>query len=85
MNNIEETLSSLKRKIEAINTKRIENKTRLEALEQEKQNLLIECSKLGVDASQLGAIVVQEEAKLNQEIARFEVEVGNTYNELSKF
>jgi predicted nucleic acid-binding Zn-ribbon protein len=83
--NIEETLSNLKHKIDSINTKRIENQTRLHSLEQEKLKLLEECQRLGVDPSQLETIVASEEAKLNEELSKFETQVGTVYNEINKF
>jgi uncharacterized membrane protein YebE (DUF533 family) len=83
--NIEDTLSSLKRKIDSINTKKIENATKLQGLEQEKAALLAECQKLGVDPSQLEQIVTSEEAKLNSEVAKLELEINQTYEQLSKF
>jgi predicted nucleic acid-binding Zn-ribbon protein len=83
--NIEDTLSSLKRKIDSINTKRIENATKLHSLEEEKANLLTECQKLGVDPANLEKIVVDEETKLNGEIAKLESEIGNVYGQLERF
>lgn len=82
---IEDTLSSLKRKIDSINTKKIENQTRLHSLEEEKQTLLKECQALGVDPAQLENIVVNEEAKLNSEIVKFEAEIGKVYDDISRF
>jgi predicted nucleic acid-binding Zn-ribbon protein len=83
--NIEDTLSALKRKIDSINTKKIENQTKLHALEDEKAKLLQECQKLGVDPANLEKIVVDEEAKLNSEIAKLESEIGNVYGQLERF
>jgi predicted nucleic acid-binding Zn-ribbon protein len=83
--NIEDTLSSLKRKIDSINTKKIENATKLHALEEEKANLLAECQKLGVDPAQLEKIVADEEAKLNSEIAKLENEIGNVHGHLERY
>jgi prefoldin subunit 5 len=83
--NIEDTLSSLKKKIDSINTKKIENATKLSGLEQEKETLLAECQKLGVDPANLEKIVVDEETKLNSEIAKLESEIGNVYDSISKF
>lgn len=85
MNNVEEMLSSLKRKIETINAKRIENQTRLQTLEQEKTKLLEECQKLGIDPSQLESIVASEEIKLQEEVNKFEGQVEIVYNEINKF
>jgi prefoldin subunit 5 len=83
--NIEDTLSSLKKKIDSINTKRIENQTKLHALEEEKTNLLIECQKLGVDPINLEKIATDEEAKLNSEIAKLESEIGTVYEQLERY
>ena len=82
---IEETLSTLKRKIDTINTRRIENATRLQALEQEKVSLLAECQKLGVDPSQLEQVVISEEARLDGEVAKLEGEISGVYKQLEKF
>lgn len=83
--NIEDTLSSLKRKIDSINTKKIENATKLHGLEEEKIKLLQECQALGVDPAGLEKIVVDEETKLNSEIAKLESEIGQVYDSISKF
>jgi hypothetical protein len=83
--NIEDTLSALKKKIDSINTKKIENQTKLHGLEEEKANLLAECQKLGVDPASLEKIVIEEEAKLNSEIVKLESEIGQVYEQLSKF
>jgi hypothetical protein len=83
--NIEDTLSSLKRKIDLVNTKRIENQTKLHALEDEKAKLLQECQALGVDPANLEKIVIDEEAKLNSEIVKLESEITGVYEQLSKF
>lgn len=82
---IEDTLSALKRKIDSINTKKIENATKLQGLEQEKASLLAECQKLGVDPAQLEQVVASEEAKLNSELAKLEAEIGQVYDNISKF
>jgi len=83
--NIEDTLSSLKKKIDLINTKKIENATKLHALEEEKAKLLQECRALGVDPTSLEKIVVDEETKLNNEIQTLQNEIGQVYEQLSKF
>jgi len=82
---IEDTLSSLKRKIDSVNTKRIENATKLHALEEEKANLLAECGKLGVDPAGLEKIVVDEEEKLNTEIQKLQNEIGQVYGQLERY
>lgn len=82
---IEDTLSSLKKKIDLINTKKIENATKLHSLEEEKAKLLQECQVLGVDPTNLEKIVVDEEAKLNIEIQMLQTEIGQVYEQLSKF
>lgn len=83
--NIEETLSSLKRKIDQVNNKKIENATKLHSLEDEKAKLLQECQALGVDPTNLEKIVVEEEAKLNSEIVNLESEIGTVYAQLERF
>lgn len=83
--NIEDTLSSLKRKIDSINTKKIENATKLQGLEQEKMKLLAECQVLGVDPAGLEKIVVDEEAKLNSEIQTLQNEIGQVYGQLDRY
>jgi predicted nucleic acid-binding Zn-ribbon protein len=83
--NIEDTLSALKRKIDSINTKRIENATKLHTLEEEKATLVAECQKLGVDPANLEKIVVEEEAKLNSEITKLETDVAKVYEQINQF
>ena len=83
--NIEDTLSSLKKKIELVNNKKIENKTKLESLEQEKLKLLEECQALGVDPANLEKIVAEEESKLNSEIERFESEINEVYGQIERY
>jgi predicted nucleic acid-binding Zn-ribbon protein len=82
---IEDTLSSLKRKIELVNNKKIENQTKLQSLEDEKQKLLAECQLLGVDPQALERIVVEEETKLNIEVQKLEGEINTVYSQLEKF
>ena len=82
---IEDTLSSLKRKIELVNNKKIENSTKLQSLEDEKQKLLSECQLLGVDPQALERIVIEEEAKLNIEVQKLEGEINTVYSQLEKF
>jgi prefoldin subunit 5 len=83
--NIEDTLSSLKRKIEQISNKKIENQTKLHALEEEKNTLLAECSKLGVDPAILESVVRDEEAKLNNEIEKLSSEITTVYDQIERF
>lgn len=82
---IEEELAKLKKKIETLNTQKIETATRLKALEEEKATLLAECQSLGVDPQALEQTVASEEASLQADIAKFAEDVEKVNVELRKF
>lgn len=80
---IEQDLISLKSKGERLNTLRIENKTKLEGLEQEKEALLAEAKTLGIDPAQIEETLKAEEAAIQAEAAKLNAELTRVLGEIS--
>ena len=80
---LEQDLLSLKSKGEKLNTLRVENQTKLQMLEQEKEKLLTEAQELGIAADQIEIILAQEEASIQAEVAKLSVELNRVLGEIS--
>ena len=80
---IEQDLISLKSKGDKLNTLRIENKTKLEGLEQEKEVLLAEAKALGIDPAQIEETLRTEEAAIQAEAAKLNAELTRILGEIS--
>ena len=80
---IEQDLASLKSKGERLHNLRIENKTKLEGLEQEKEKLLLEAQALGIDPTQIEIILAQEEKAIQAEAAKLNDELTRVLGEIS--
>ena len=80
---LEQDLLSLKSKGEKLNTLRVENQTKLQMLEQEKEKLLAEAQELGIAADQIEIILAQEEAAIQAEVAKLSVELNRVLGEIS--
>jgi trehalose-6-phosphate synthase len=80
---IEQDLASLKSKGERLHNLRIENKTKLEGLEAEKEKLLIEAQALGIDPTQIEIILAQEEIAIKAEVAKLNDELTRVLGEIS--
>lgn len=66
---IDDDISRLKRELEAIQVRKIEVATKLQALETEKAQLLEECKALGVDPKGVETAIQQQEDELAKEVA----------------
>jgi hypothetical protein len=80
---IEQDLSALKSKGERLNTLRIQNATTLQALEQEKEKLLVEAQALGIAPDKIEEILKTEEAAVQAEIARLNDELGKVLEQVN--
>lgn len=81
---IEQDLLSLKSKGERLNTLRIENATKLQGLEQEKEKLLAEAQELGVAPDKIEEILLAEEAALQTEATKIGSELTRVLDEISR-
>ncbi len=66
---VDDQLSILKKKRDEVKTQIVQTETILQQLEQEKVNLLDECSKLNVDPKKIKEVIQDSEMLLNQELA----------------
>lgn len=80
---IEQDLISLKSKGERLNTLRIENATKLQGLEQEKEKLLAEAQALGIDPSKIEDVLQAEEAAIQEEASKLNAELTRILGEIS--
>lgn len=80
---LEQDLLSLKAKGEKLNTLRIENATKLQGLEAEKEKLLAEAQALGIVPDQIEIILAQEEAAIQAEAAKLNAELTRVLGEIS--
>jgi predicted nuclease with TOPRIM domain len=81
---IEQQLLDLKSRCEQLNTLKIETKTKLDGLEQERDVLLTECKELGVDPTAIEETIKNEEDRLQQEISTLSEQAEKVLDELSK-
>jgi hypothetical protein len=80
---IEQDLLSLKSKGERLNTLKIENATKLQGLEQEKEVLLAEAKTLGIAPDQIEEVLKTEEAAIQAEAAKLNDELTRVLGEIS--
>jgi len=80
---IEQDLLSLKAKGEKLNTLRIENATKLQGLEQEKEKLVAEAQALGIPPEKLEETLKAEEAAIQEESSRLNDELTKLLGEIS--
>lgn len=80
---IEQDLLTLKSKGERLNTLRIENATKLQGLEQEKEKLLIEAQTLGIAPEKIEETLQAEEAAIQAEVAKLNTELTRVLGEIS--
>jgi hypothetical protein len=81
---IEQDLLSLKSKGERLNTLRIENATKLQGLEQEKETLLAEAKELGIAPDKIEEILLNEEAAIQTEATKIGSELARVLDEISR-
>lgn len=79
---IDQQLVDLKSKSDKLNTLKIENATRLQALEQEKEKLVNEAKELGIDPAKIEEVLKQEEAAIQAEVATLELGINKVLEEL---
>lgn len=80
---VEQDLLSLKSKGERLNTLRIENATKLQGLEQEKEKLLAEAQELGIAPDKIEEVLRTEEAAIQAEAAKLNNELTRVLGEIS--
>jgi septal ring factor EnvC (AmiA/AmiB activator) len=80
---LEQDLLSLKSKSEKLTALRIENATRLQGLNQEKDKLLAEAEALGIAPDKIEEVLKAEEAALAVEIAKLETELSQVLEQVS--
>lgn len=71
---IENDLLSLKSKGEQLNTQKIQNATKLAALEEEKNKLLAEAQELGIDPQKIEEVLKQETEALQTDMNKVKEE-----------
>jgi chromosome segregation ATPase len=65
---IEDQIKKIKQEVESIKTRKIQTATRLRTLEQEKENLLLECNALNVDPAKIEDVIKEQEVKIEKEL-----------------
>lgn len=81
---IEQDLLDLKSKGEQLNNLRVANQTKLQALNEEKEKLLVEAQELGIDPSQIEQVLKTEEAKIQAEVNALREEENRILDEIGK-
>lgn len=80
---IEQDLLTLKTKGERLNTLRIENATKLQGLEQEKEKLLAEAQALGIAPDKIEEVLKTEEEAIKAETTKLNDELTRVLGEIS--
>jgi len=80
---VEQDLLSLKSKGERLNTLRIENATKLQGLEQEKEKLLAEAQELGIAPDKIEDVLRAEEAAIQAEVTKLNDELTHVLGVIS--
>lgn len=80
---VEQDLLNLKAKGEQLNTLRIQNSTKLKALEEDKDKLLAEAAELGIDPQKIEEILKTEEANVQVEITKLNEEFDRILGEVN--
>jgi hypothetical protein len=81
---VEQDLLTLKAKGEKLGSLKIENATKLQMLEQDKEKLLAEAKELGIDPQKIEEILQAEETALQQEVTKLGDEVNRILDEISR-
>jgi methylphosphotriester-DNA--protein-cysteine methyltransferase len=79
---IEQDLLNLKSKGEQLNTQKIQNATKLAALEEEKNKLLSEAAELGIDPTQIEIILSKEEAAIQVEVSALQEQLDKVLSDI---
>jgi hypothetical protein len=80
---IEQDLLALKSKGERLNTLRIENATKLQGLEQDKEKLLAEATALGIAPDQVEEVLKREEAAVQAEVTALDTELSKVLAQIN--
>lgn len=80
---LEQDLLSLKAKGEKLNTLRIENATKLQGLEEEKNKLLAEAAALGIEPDKIEETLHAEEAAIQAEVVKLTEEITKTLDQVN--
>jgi len=81
---LEQDLLNLKSKGEQLNTQKIQNATKLAALEDEKNKLLSEAAELGIDPGQIEQVLKIEEAAIQAEVNKLGEELNRILDGIGK-
>lgn len=81
---LEQDLLNLKNKGEQLNTTKIQNATKLAALEQEKEKLLLEAQELGIAPEAIESTLKNEEASIQLEVNKLGEELNRVLDEIGK-
>lgn len=76
---IDDEITNIKRELDSINVKKIQNATVLQRLENEKNTLLEECQALGVDPKKIEEEVSRQEALLTAEIKDIQTQLESIH------
>jgi len=79
---IEQDLLALKSKGEQLNTQKIQNATKLAALEEEKNKLLSEAAELGIDPGQIEQVLKIEEAAIQAEVSALQEQLDKVLSDI---
>jgi len=79
---IEQDLLNLKSKGEQLNTQKIQNATKLAALEEEKNKLLSEAAELGIDPGQIEQVLKIEEAAIQAEVSALQEQLDKVLSDI---
>jgi len=74
---IDDDILKLKRELESIQVRKIETATRLQTLENEKEQLLEECKILGVEPKGIESVIQQQENILAKEVKDIKTQLEN--------
>jgi methylphosphotriester-DNA--protein-cysteine methyltransferase len=72
----------LKSKGEQLNTQKIQNATKLAALEEEKNKLLSEAAELGIDPGQIEQVLKIEEAAIQAEVSALQEQLDKVLSDI---
>ena len=81
---LENDLLLLKAKGEQLNTAKIQNATKLAALEQEKEKLLLEAQELNIDPANIENVLRAEESNIQAEVSKLGEELNRILDEINR-
>jgi len=73
---LDQQIQELKRKLDDLKTRKIQNETRLKSLEEEKQHLLKECEKLNTNPKKIADVIIEQERIVEAEMTKLQLELG---------